>query len=220
MIEFIPDTISLDSLKKKFPKKVGTQVSAWTLKTFYQKYFGDYFEEAQKNFVESLAGYSLFNYLFNVKDRHNANIMIDASGRMVHIDYGFMFQNSPGGISFEGAPFKLTQEYIDLMDGLESEMFQYFKSLMIRGFFEIRKNLDDILVLIEIMMKDSRMPCFVKPKTLLAEVRDRISLKYNTGLAKENDYFELVDRLVKASANNWRTMQYDSFQKMTNGIEK
>jgi len=41
--------------------------------------------------VESLAGYSLFNYLFNVKDRHNANIMIDASGRMVHIDYGFMF---------------------------------------------------------------------------------------------------------------------------------
>jgi phosphatidylinositol 4-kinase len=97
------------------------------------------------------------------------------------------------------------------MDGLESEMFQYFKSLMIRGFFEIRKNLDDILVLIEIMMKDSRMPCFVKPKTLLAEVRDRISLKYNTGLAKENDYFELVDRLVKTSTNNWRTMQYDSF---------
>jgi phosphatidylinositol 4-kinase len=97
------------------------------------------------------------------------------------------------------------------MDGLESEMFQYFKRLMIRGFFEIRKNLDDILVLIEIMMKDSRMPCFVKPKTLLPEVRDRISLKYNTGLAKENDYFELVDRLVKTSTNNWRTMQYDSF---------
>ena len=64
------------------------------------------------------------------------------------------------------------------------------------------------------------MPCFVKPKTVLSEIRDRISLKYNTGLAKESDYFELVERLVKASANNWRTMQYDSFQKMTNGIEK
>lgn len=76
---------------------------------------------------------------------------------------------------------------------------------MIRGFFEIRKNLDDILVLIEILMKDSRLPCFKKPKTLIAEVRDRISLKYNTGLTKETDYFELVDRLVKDSLNAWST---------------
>ena len=76
---------------------------------------------------------------------------------------------------------------------------------MIRGFFEIRKNLDDILVLIEILMKDSRMPCFKKPKTLIAEIRDRMSLKYNTGFTKETDYFELVDRLVKDSLNAWST---------------
>jgi phosphatidylinositol kinase/protein kinase (PI-3 family) len=68
---------------------------------------------------------------------------------------------------------------------------------MIKGFFEIRKNLDDILVLIEILMRDSRMPCFKKPKTLISEIRDRISLKYNTGTSKESDYFELVDRLVQ-----------------------
>ena len=82
---------------------------------------------------------------------------------------------------------------------------------MIRGFFEIRKNLDDILVLVEILMKDSRMPCFKKPKTLIAEIRDRISLKYNTGLTKETDYFELVDRLIKDSVNAWSTTQYDNF---------
>jgi hypothetical protein len=46
MIEFIPDTISVDTLKKRFPRKAGTQLTAWTLKTFYKKYFGDYFEEA------------------------------------------------------------------------------------------------------------------------------------------------------------------------------
>jgi len=46
MIEFIPDTIALDSLKKRLPKRPGALVSHWNLKTFYQKYFGDNFEEA------------------------------------------------------------------------------------------------------------------------------------------------------------------------------
>jgi len=105
MIEFIPDTISLDALKKKFPKN---RMKPWNLRTFFDRYFINNFEEAQKNFVESLAGYSLFNYLFNVKDRHNGNIMLDRKGHLVHIDFGFMFQNSPGGINFEGAPFKIT----------------------------------------------------------------------------------------------------------------
>jgi phosphatidylinositol 4-kinase B len=88
------------------------------LKTFYQKYFGDEFDEAQKNFAESLAGYSLYNYLFGVKDRHNGNILIDSQGHLVHIDFGFMLQNSPGGVNFERAPFKLTADYVDLLDGL------------------------------------------------------------------------------------------------------
>ena len=89
IIEFIPDTCSIDALKKKFPK---TKVNGkfWNLRTFFEKYYINNFEEAQKHFVESLAGYSLFNYLFNVKDRHNGNIMLDRKGHIVHIDFGFM----------------------------------------------------------------------------------------------------------------------------------
>ena len=39
------------------------------------------------------------------------------------------------------------------MDGLSSDIFEYFKSLLIKGFQEIRKHLDDILILIEIFIK-------------------------------------------------------------------
>ena len=35
MVEFIPDTASIDSLKKKFPKKAGSK--PWTLRTFFEK---------------------------------------------------------------------------------------------------------------------------------------------------------------------------------------
>ena len=98
-----------------------------------------------------MAGYYLFNYLFNVKDRHNGNILIDSEGHLIHIDFGFMLQSSPGGMNFETSPFKLTKEYIDLLGGNKSEMYLYFKCLMIRGFYEVKRNLDDLLILIDIM---------------------------------------------------------------------
>lgn len=38
---------------------------------------------------------------------------------------------SPGGnMGFEKAPFKLTSEFIDLMDGLHSPLFRKFRCLM------------------------------------------------------------------------------------------
>ena len=86
LIEFVPDTNSIDYLKKKFRAKCSNE---WTLNTFYRNYWKDSFSEAQLNFVRSFAGYAIFTYLFNVKDRHNGNILIDATGHIVHIDFGF-----------------------------------------------------------------------------------------------------------------------------------
>ena len=79
--------------------------------------------------------------------------MIDRKGHMIHIDFGFMLQNSPGGMGFEAAPFKLTEEYVELMDGVDSALFEYFKSLLTAGLIEIRKHLDEFLRFISIMMK-------------------------------------------------------------------
>jgi Phosphatidylinositol 3- and 4-kinase len=47
-----------------------------------------------------------------IKDRHNGNILVDEEGHLVHIDFGFMLSNSPGGVNFESAPFKLTRELL------------------------------------------------------------------------------------------------------------
>jgi len=119
--------------------------------TFFSRYYEDEIDDARKCFVESLAGYSLYTYIFNVKDRHNGNILLDSQGHIIHIDFGFFLQNSPGGMGFESAPFKFTQEYLDIIGGQDSVMFEYFKSLLIRGLLEIRKHLEELIDLIKIM---------------------------------------------------------------------
>lgn len=53
--------MSLDEIKKK--------KGNITLKEFFKEVFKFNFEEAQKNFIESLAGYSIVTYILNVKDR-------------------------------------------------------------------------------------------------------------------------------------------------------
>ena len=63
-------------------------------------------------------------------------------------------------MNFENAPFKLTQDYMDLMEGPQSDKFEFFKSLIVRGLIEIRRNLDDLLSFIVIMSK-GKCICFI-----------------------------------------------------------
>ena len=81
-----------------------------------------------------MAAYSIISYLLQIKDRHNGNILIDSKGRIIHIDFGFILCTSPGNINFEKEPFKLTSEYLDLMNGRASDLYNYYKNLMFRGF--------------------------------------------------------------------------------------
>jgi len=54
----------------------------------------------------------------------------------------------------------MTKEYVDIMGGIDSEMYMYFKSLLTVAFYEVRKHMDDLIAMIEIMYPHSNMPCF------------------------------------------------------------
>jgi phosphatidylinositol kinase/protein kinase (PI-3 family) len=45
---------------------------------------------------------------------------------------------SPGGLNFESSPFKLTEEYVEFMDGKDSTDYQYFQELFCEGMKALR----------------------------------------------------------------------------------
>ncbi|MBA0592218.1 hypothetical protein Gorai_009202 [Gossypium raimondii] len=175
LIETIPDTASLHSIKSRYP-------NLSSLREFFAAKYQENspsFKLAQRNFVESMAGYSLVCYLLQVKDRHNGNLLLDEEGHLIHIDFGFMLSNSPGGVNFESAPFKLTRELLEVMDsdaeGVPSEFFDYFKVLCIQGFLTCRKHAERIILLVE-MLQDSGYPCFKGGPRAIQNLRKRFHL--------------------------------------------
>ncbi|TDH67963.1 hypothetical protein CCR75_005417 [Bremia lactucae] len=213
LIEAVPDTVSLDSLKRNDP-------SYTTLLDFYYRLHGDKdtasFARAQRNFVESLAAYSIVCYVFQIKDRHNGNILIDTDGHVIHIDFGFLLTNSPGSNwNFERAPFKLTDEFVELMGGPRSSTFRYFRSLCIRAYLALRRNMDQIVLLVEMMLVgNADLPCFAGGKKAVTEgLRARLKPGARTSACQV-----FVNQLIDQSINNWRTRWYDKYQRAYLGI--
>jgi len=87
---------------------------------------------------------------------------MDIEGHIIHIDFGFLLSNAPGkGVAMEQAPFKLTQEMIDVMGGVEGSKFKDFRQLMARGFMALQSNAEKIIIIVEMMLLGSSdLPCF------------------------------------------------------------
>lgn len=207
LIELVPDALSLDSIKKNCSDYT-------TLRCFFQRYLDLPFEDAQKNFVESLAGYSLVCYLLNLKDRHNGNILLDRQGHLIHIDFGFMLTNSPGkNFGFETAPFKLNEEFIEVMDGHGSFMYDYLKILMFKGLLALRNHIDKLVLPIQVMLPGVHLPCFKKPAKALKQLKARFLLDKS-----DSEVYARIDELVTIASRSWTTEKYDNYQRYSNGI--
>ena len=143
LIETITNGVSLHSLKRSLTLatiEAGTNPRRRiaTLKDHFVKAFGapesDTYRAAVDAFKRSLAAYSIISYILQLKDRHNGNVLIDNEGHIIHIDFGFMLSNSPGSVGFEAAPFKLTQDYVDVLGGVNSQDFADYKKLCKQAF--------------------------------------------------------------------------------------
>ncbi|XP_063755193.1 phosphatidylinositol 4-kinase beta-like isoform X2 [Eleginops maclovinus] len=207
MIEPVLNAVSLHQVRKQ---------SQMSLLDYFLQEHGSFTTEefltAQRNFVQSCAGYSLICYLLQVKDRHNGNILLDSEGHIIHIDFGFILSSSPRNLGFETSAFKLTSEFVDVMGGLDGDMFIYYKMLMLQGLIAARKHMEKVLQIVEIMQQGSHLACFHGSSTIRG-LKERFHMSLT-----EEQLQVLVEQLVDGSMRSITTKLYDSFQYVTNGI--
>ncbi len=188
------------------------------LKNYFIFKFGKDSEEFKKaitNFVSSFVGYSLICYFFEIKDRNNGNILIDEEGNIIHIDFGFLLEKTPGNIKFERAPFKFSNDFIELIGGIESNYFFLFQDLFFKGFKIIRKNYDTVILMVELFCDIYHdLNSFHDKDNILKILKDKFLLAIN----KDEELLNKCNELINNSINNWRTKVYDNFQKYCVGI--
>ena len=207
----LQDTMSIDALKKT--------PDFTTLPKYFEKVYGtspERLNEARRNFVASLAAYSLLCHIFLIKDRHNGNILIDNEGHLIHIDFGFLLGIAPGGsFSLETAPFKLTDELIDVFGGSDSPLFSEFIRGFSRGFLALQSNAETIISTLDILAYDSTFPCFYGKDR--AVIMEKLRGRFRTDLGHTDTVQHCTD-LIMLSYGHLGTRQYDTFQWFTNGI--
>lgn len=228
LVECLPDAKSLDEIKK--------QTDGFTsLRDFFDRAYpresSGYrpegnddvsFEKAQDNFLRSLVGYSLVCYILQVKDRHNANILMDRYGHIMHIDFGFVLGETPRmgkvPIFAERAPFKLSQDFWQVLGGWNSRsggLAVRFMRMFESAFACASNHSDEIASLVEATMLSLDLAPNVA-RRIGNGVRSRLRAG---GPPRSSAMQEFVTDIVNTALTSWQTSTYDWLQKNMNGYQ-
>lgn len=206
LIEVVPDSVSISSLRRKVPEHP-------TLASFFGAAFGPpeskSFSAAQDSFVRSMAAYSVICYVLQIKDRHDGNILLLRDGSIVHIDYGYMLGRRMNGVvEIESAPFKLTSDWVEVMGGQTGAAYQQFLALCVRGYFAARKHSKRFVSLARSMQIGSTLPCLEGGERVLQQLQERLGLSLS-----DRECVDLFVRLRDEALRSWRTGAYDMLQR-------
>ncbi|XP_052794304.1 phosphatidylinositol 3-kinase catalytic subunit type 3-like isoform X2 [Mya arenaria] len=129
--------------------------------------------EVMDNYIKSCASYCVVTYLLGVGDRHLDNLMLCSSGKLFHIDFGYILGRDPKPLP---PPMKLSKEMVDAMGGTTSDHFKDFKLHCFTAFLALRRSANLILNLFSLMVDANIPDIALEPDKTVKKVQDKFVL--------------------------------------------
>ncbi|XP_022252339.1 phosphatidylinositol 3-kinase catalytic subunit type 3-like [Limulus polyphemus] len=129
--------------------------------------------EVMDTYVKSCAGYCVITYLLGVGDRHLDNLLLTKTGKLFHIDFGYILGRDPKPLP---PPMKLSKEMVEAMGGINSDHYQEFRKQCYTAFLHLRRHANLILNLFSLMMDASVPDIALEPDKTVKKVQDKFRL--------------------------------------------
>ncbi|KAK7481316.1 hypothetical protein BaRGS_00027396 [Batillaria attramentaria] len=133
------------------------------------------YPEIIDNYVKSCAGYCVVTYLLGVGDRHLDNLLLTKTGKLFHVDFGYILGRDPKPMP---PPMKLSKEMVEGMGGLTSEQFQQFKQHTYTAFLALRRKANLFLNLFSLMVDVNIPDIALEPDKTVKKVQERFVLHF------------------------------------------
>lgn len=153
-----------------------------------------------------IAGYCVITYLLGVGDRHLDNLLMTKTGRLFHIDFGFILGRDP---KLSKPPMKITREMVDAMGGMDSENFYKFCSFVRTAFLHLRRHANLILNLFSLMIDANVPDIALEPDKTVQKVQDKFKLELND---EQADHY--ITEQVEQSVRSIMPVVVDQLHKM------
>lgn len=145
MVEFVPKCMTINAILQNYQNNIDM-----FLKEGAKKNNMDY-NKVFETYLDSCAGYCVVTYLLAVGDRHLDNLLIDDTGHMFHVDFGFIFGKNPPRKSVM-PPIRICFEMIQCMGGFKSPNYEKFLNKCVTAFKFLRNHAKYILNLFHLMI--------------------------------------------------------------------
>uniref|UniRef100_A0A6B2EGU4 Phosphatidylinositol 3-kinase catalytic subunit type 3 n=1 Tax=Phlebotomus kandelakii TaxID=1109342 RepID=A0A6B2EGU4_9DIPT len=132
--------------------------------------------EIMDTYIRSCAGYCVITYLLGVGDRHLDNLLLTTSGKLFHIDFGYILGRDPKPMP---PPMKLSREMVEAMGGVNSEYHHEFRKLCYTAFLHLRRHANLMLNLFSLMVDASVPDIALEPDKAVKKVEDNLRLGLN-----------------------------------------
>ncbi|XP_058833251.1 phosphatidylinositol 3-kinase catalytic subunit type 3 [Topomyia yanbarensis] len=129
--------------------------------------------DVMDTYIKSCAGYCVITYLLGVGDRHLDNLLLTDTGKLFHIDFGYILGRDPKPMP---PPMKLSKEMVEAMGGLYSEHYHEFRKLCYTAFLHLRRHANVMLNLFGLMVDASIPDIALEPDKAVKKVEDNLRL--------------------------------------------